>query len=102
MCGLVVNPKFLDQGVGSSARSTLYFAMCGSYASGIKCWADVVPGCAGAGGSSWESANGAGVGPIGHDAEAGCEGRDNQSGRAELTQNVIAEGESRGNTKRSR
>jgi hypothetical protein len=52
MCGLVVNPKFLDQGVGSSARSTLYFAMCGSYASGIKCWADVVPGCAGAGGSS--------------------------------------------------
>jgi hypothetical protein len=27
MCGLVVSPKFLEQsGVGSSARSTLFFA----------------------------------------------------------------------------
>jgi hypothetical protein len=63
MCGLVVSPRFLEQGgVGSSAR------------------------CAGAEGpqySSWESnAWALGVGPTGHGAEAGQE---NQPGRVRVS-----------------
>jgi hypothetical protein len=37
--------------VGSSARSTLFFARCDSFACGVGCWADAVAGCTGVGGS---------------------------------------------------
>jgi hypothetical protein len=36
--------------MGSSPRSALFFARCGSCTSGVGCWAGVVAGCAGAGG----------------------------------------------------
>jgi hypothetical protein len=47
--------------VGSSACSTHFFALCGSCAGGIECWACAVVACAGAGGERAERGAGRGV-----------------------------------------
>jgi hypothetical protein len=37
MCGLVVSPKLLEQGgLGSSARSALFFARCGGWTQSVS------------------------------------------------------------------
>lgn len=55
---------------------------CRSCAGGVGCWAGVVAGC-----------TGAGRGPIGHGAEAGHMGRENQSRHMRRAQSVSTEGE---------
>jgi hypothetical protein len=68
----VVSPKFLEQECGFEC--SLYTIFCSGK---IRC-------CA-----AWAL----GMGPIGHDAEAGCVERENQSGRVGRAQNISADGE---------